>query len=76
MRQNRAYRERIIDKDCERTLVVEAGISFGWERFCAKNHAFVTIETFGASAPYKQLAEKYGFTVDNVVQKASELFKY
>jgi len=76
MRQNKAYRERIIDKDCERTLVVEAGTSFGWERFTARHNAFITLESFGASAPYKKLAEYYGFTVDNVVQKAKELFKY
>ncbi|MFO7936225.1 MAG: transketolase [Kiritimatiellia bacterium] len=75
-RQNQAYRERIIDKDCERTLIIEAGISFGWERYAARHTAYITMETFGSSGPYKKLAEHFGFTVENALEKANELFKY
>jgi transketolase len=74
-KQNKLYRDRIIDPDCKRRLVVEAATSFGWERYAAtRAYAFITLDTFGASGPYKALAKKFGFTVDNVVAKARELF--
>ncbi len=75
-RQNKAYRERIIDKDCERTLVVEAGTSFGWHRYTARHTAFITLEEYGKSGPYKKLAEEFGFTAANVLEKAAELFHH
>ncbi len=75
-RQNLGYRERIIDKDCERTLVIEAGVSFGWQRYTARHAEFITLDTFGASGPYKKLAEEFGFTVENAIAKANELFKH
>ncbi|MFA7173916.1 MAG: transketolase [Kiritimatiellia bacterium] len=73
--QNKSYRERIIDPDCPRTLVVEAGTSFGWERYMGRHRAFVTLDRFGASGPYKELAEEFGFTVANVLEKANELLR-
>jgi transketolase len=73
--QNKGYRERIIDQDCSRTLIVEAGTSFGWERFTGRHYDFITLDHFGASGPYKDLAEKFGFTVENVLEKATELLK-
>ena len=77
-RQNPSYRARIIDPDCKRRLVIEAGTSFGWERYAAATglgakHDFVTLDTFGASGPYKELASMFGFTVENVVAKARAL---
>ena len=74
-KQNKLYRDRIIDPDCKRRLVVEAATSFGWERYAAtRSFAMITLNTFGASGPYKKLAEQFGFTVENVVAKARELF--
>jgi len=73
--QNKGYRERIIDPDCPRTLIVEAGSSFGWERYTGRHSVFITLDCFGASGPYKELAQKFGFTVENVLEKAGELFK-
>lgn len=74
-RQNRTYRERIIDPDCKRRVVVEAGSSFGWERYGGKNAEMVTLDTFGASGPYAELAKHFGFTVENVLGKAMALFE-
>jgi len=58
-----------------RRVIAEAGTRFGWDRFCvdAKSTRYVTQDSFGASAPYKVLAEKFGFTVDRVVECAKEL---
>ncbi len=70
-----AYRESVIPGTCEKRVIVEAGVRFGWDRYrvnSAKTR-FVTLETFGMSAPYKVLAEHFGFTVENVLAKAREL---
>ena len=72
-KQNQGYRERIIDPACTRRLIVEAGSSFGWERFAARHTAMITLDTFGASGPFNELAKMFGFTADNVLAKAKEL---
>ena len=72
-KQNQTYRERIIDPACTRRLIVEAGCSFGWERFAARHTAMITLDTFGASGPFNELAKMFGFTTENVLAKAKEL---
>ncbi len=72
-KQNKTYRDRIIDPDCKRRLVVEAGCSFGWERYAGSKGALITLDTFGASGAFKDLAKHFGFTTDNVLAKAREL---
>jgi transketolase len=72
-KQNKTYRDRIIDPDCTRRLVVEAGVSFGWERYAGRCGAMITLDTFGASGPFKDLAKQFGFTAENVLAKAKEL---
>ena len=76
-KQNQGYRDRVIDVNCNRRMVIEAGSSFGWEKFLAncRATAFVTLDHFGESGPYKKLAEKFGFTPEHVVAKARELFR-
>ena len=54
-------------------LAVEAGISQGWARYVGDQGDVLGIEHFGASAPAPVLAEKFGFTVDNVVARARAL---
>ncbi len=72
-KQNKTYRDRIIDPDCKRRLIVEAGCSFGWERYAGRCGTLITLDTFGASGPFKDLAKQFGFTVENVLAKAKEV---
>jgi len=72
-KQDDAYRESVLPDACGKRMVVEAGTSFGWERYVGRNGGFVTKDDFGASAPFKVLQEKFGFTVENVYRKAREL---
>lgn len=51
-------------------LAVEAGTSFGWERYA---DATVSIDTFGASAPGDIALPEFGFTPENVVLQARAL---
>jgi transketolase len=52
------------------TLAVEAGVSFGWDRYA---DATVTIDHFGASAPGDVVLREFGFTAEHVVERAREL---
>ncbi len=65
--QSEAYREDVLPAGCGNRLAVEAGVSQGWDRYVGSGGRTISLDRFGASAPYKQLAEKFGFTVDNVV---------
>ncbi|HWU40213.1 MAG TPA: hypothetical protein VN203_21390, partial [Candidatus Acidoferrum sp.] len=56
-------------------LAVEAASPFGWERFVGLKGAIIGQKRYGASAPYKVLAEKFGFTVGNVVEQARKLLR-
>ena len=73
--QKDAYQAFVLPPEMTRRVIAEAGTRFGWDRFCvdAKSTRYVTQDAFGASAPYKVLAEKFGFTVDRVVECAKEL---
>jgi transketolase len=54
------------------TLAVEAGVSFGWDRWADDS---VSIDRFGASAPGDVLFEKFGFTADAVAERARRLLE-
>jgi len=69
-KQDEAYRESVLPKNIQKRLSVEAGSGLGWERYAKSS---VSIERFGASAPYKVIFEHFGFTVDNIVEKAKQL---
>ncbi len=63
--QPAAYREEVLPSSCAKRLVMEAGVSFGWEGVAEPDGKILSVEGFGLSGPYKALAEHFGFTVDN-----------
>jgi transketolase len=67
------YRETVLPKAVRRRLAVEAGSSFGWERWVGDQGAVLGIDRFGASAPGEVVLRELGFTVDNVVARARAL---
>ena len=73
--QPEAIRKDVLPPECTRRVVVEAAARFGWSRSAGPAGAYVTIDHFGASAPQKVLAQKFGFTVENVVKVAREVLK-
>jgi transketolase len=68
--QDEAYRESVLPKTITARLAVEAGATLGWERYA---NSVIGLDHYGASAPYKVIFENFGFTVENVVNKAKEL---
>jgi transketolase len=71
--QPRSYCETVLPPTVSARLAVEAGTSLGWERYVGPQGDVVSIERFGASAPYKVLTEKFGFTPQAIVERALKL---
>ena len=71
--QSNAYKESVLPNAVRKRLVVEAATDFGWHRYIGLEGDSLTMNRFGASAPGATCMEKFGFTVDNVVNKAKAL---
>ncbi|MEA4909084.1 MAG: transketolase, partial [Anaerolineaceae bacterium] len=71
--QGQEYQDRVLPPQIKARLAVEAGVPQGWDRWVGPDGKIIGVETFGASAPFKVVYEKYGFSVDNVLQQAREL---
>jgi transketolase len=72
-KQSNDYKEKVLPGSCKARLSVEAGISQGWEKFVGEEGKSISIETFGSSAPYEILFEKYGLTVENIIREAKKI---
>ncbi len=64
------YRDTVLPPSVRARLAIEAGVSQGWERWVGDSGDCVSVETFGASAPYQILFQQYGFTTDSIVTRA------
>ncbi len=73
--QEQAYRDAVLPPRVTARLAVEAGVTLGWERWIGPRGKAITIDHFGASAPYQVLYEKFGFTAQKVTQTAVRLLK-
>jgi transketolase len=72
-KQPQSYRDEVLPPSVTARLAVEAGVPFGWERYVGPQGAVHGINRFGASAPFKIIAEKLGFTGANIAKLAHEL---
>jgi len=70
--QDEDYRNGVLAPGVPK-VIVEAGIRQGWDRWAGSDAAFITIDRFGASAPYEVLYEKYGITAEHIVAEAQRL---
>lgn len=71
--QSQGYKEEVLPPHVRKRLAVETGASQGWHRWVGDQGDMITIDHFGASAPYEEIFEHYGFTVENIVDKARKL---
>jgi transketolase len=67
------YRERVLPPAVAARVVVEAGISQGWERYAGASGVVVGVAGFGASAPGDTVLEKFGFTAERVAAAVLEI---
>ncbi|MBF0344181.1 MAG: transketolase [Nitrospirae bacterium] len=74
-RQSREYKESVLPIDVEKRIAIEAGATLSWYKYVGLKGKVIGIDTFGTSAPAKQLFEHFGLTVKNVLKTAYELLK-
>jgi transketolase len=68
--QPQGYRDTVLPPSVKARLAVEAGISQGWHKYVGEHGDVVSVDRFGASAPAEVLLREYGFTPENVCQRA------
>lgn len=68
-RQNNEYKQSIFGGRLGKCVSIEAGVDQGWYKYIGKEGIAISLDTFGASAPYKDLAKEYGFTVDSILER-------
>lgn len=71
-KQSKEYRDSVLPPAVTKRVCVEAGSTFGWERYAGPTGTIIGMTTFGASAPLKDLLKHFGFTVDAVVAAAKK----
>lgn len=67
------YKESVLPSSIKARISIEAGVKQGWEKYLGEYGESVSIERFGASAPYSILFKEYGFTVENIVTRVHKL---
>jgi transketolase len=73
--QSKQYRESVLPPSIRPRLAVEAALPQGWHRYVGDGGDIIGVERFGASAPGNVVMEKFGFTVDHVVDRAVALLR-
>ena len=66
--QPQDYRDSVLPPDVTARVAIEQASTFGWERYVGSAGRVIGMQTFGASAPLKELQKEFGFTVENVVE--------
>jgi transketolase len=67
-RQDAAYREAVLPAAARRRVTVEAGVTFGWDRWAGDEGAIVGIDRFGASAPGPEVMARFGLTAERLTE--------
>jgi transketolase len=71
--QDEEYKNQIFPKDIKAKVSVEMGVSLGWSKYVGECGKSISIETFGASAPDIILFEKFGFTIDSIMETVKKV---
>ncbi len=72
--QDKSYREEVLPPDVKKRIALEAASPMGWHKWVGDEGDIIGVETYGASAPAEIIFQKYGFSVENVVEHALALF--
>ena len=72
-KQDQAYRDSVLPPNIRRRLAVEAGAPMSWYRWVGLDGDIIGMTTYGASGKSEDVMKHFGFTVDNVVERALKL---
>ena len=70
--QDQSYRDQVLPPDVTARVAVEKAAMFGWAQYAGPKDTLSACDSFGGSAPLKDLQKKFGFTVDAVIKSARE----
>jgi transketolase len=73
--QSQEYRDSVLPPSVHARLAVEAGATQGWHRYVGDRGDVIGVDRFGASAPGPVVMREYGFSVENVCQRALALLE-
>ncbi len=73
--QSQAYKNNVLPSRVEKRLAIEAAATLSWHKHVGLKGDVIGIDRFGASAPAKVLFEKFGFTKENIIERARKLLK-
>jgi transketolase len=74
-KQSKAYKESVLPPSVEMRLAVEAGVTLGWYKYVTAQGDVIGIDHFGESGPGNEVMNHFGFTTENVYQRARALLK-
>jgi transketolase len=72
-KQDDNYKQRILPKGLKKRLAVETASPMGWRKYVTDEGDMLGMTRYGESAPAEDLYKEFGFTVDNVVNRAKAL---
>ena len=70
-----AYKESVLPAAVTARVTIEMASTFGWERYAGSKGKIIGMRTFGASAPQPTLYEYFGFTPENISDRAGAVLK-
>ncbi len=73
--QSDEYKESVLPGSVKVRIAVEAASKLGWEKYAGDQGIIVGMESFGASAPYQELYQKFGFTAENIITLVKKQLK-
>jgi len=73
-KQPEQYRKEVLPCSVTKRVVIEAGTSFGWEKYSGTEGVIIGVDRFGESAPGEKVLSEFGFSAENIIKTVRELF--
>ena len=71
--QSDDYKESVLPPSVRARVSIEAGVKQGWEKYTGDFGESISVEKFGASAPYEIIFTEYGFTTDKIISASRKV---
>ncbi len=71
--QDDTYQKKVLKPEVKSRVAIEAGATFGWNKWVGSHGKIIGIDHFGASAPFVENFKHFGFTVENIVHKVQDM---
>jgi transketolase len=66
--QSQKYQEKVLPHGIKARVAIEAGVAQGWHRWVGEDGVVIALDHFGESAPYQELYQHFGLTVEAVLK--------